>query len=117
MKILKLFFTPIVLLLLSVFVPNLFWTQVLYSNNTTSNFNPNTIVAKVDSITITAEEFYFSYEFGPAFIKRLPNSKQKHLDYLINEKLLALEGYSLNFEDERLVSNSLNAFRDDIASE
>ena len=81
-------------LILFVILTNLLWSQVSFPNSNSSIDNHNSIVAKVDSIIITREEFYYSYEFGPAFIKILPDSKQKHLDYLINEKLLALDGYS-----------------------
>ena len=53
----------------------------------------NEIVAEVGPFKITAEEFLYSYEFGPAFPKRKDNSKQTYLNYIINEKLLALDGY------------------------
>ena len=54
----------------------------------------NEIVASVGPINITTDEFYYSYEFGPAFVKREKDSKERYLKYMINEKLLALDGYS-----------------------
>ena len=56
-------------------------------------FSQNSLIAEIDTIKITTEEFYYNYEFGPAFPKRENNSKETHLTYLINEKLLALDGY------------------------
>ena len=35
------------------------------------------IVARVGPISITAQQFLLSYEFGPAFAKRQKNSRQK----------------------------------------
>ena len=50
-------------------------------------------MAEVGNIRITAEEFVYSYEFGPAFPKRKEDSKRTYLNYMINEKLLSLYGY------------------------
>ncbi len=54
----------------------------------------NTVLATVGTHPITVREFLDSYEFGPAFVKHLPRPKAAHLQYLINEKLIALDGYS-----------------------
>ncbi len=49
------------------------------------------IVARVGPKIITGKEFLLAYNFGPAFPKREKDSKQKFLQYMINEKLLALD--------------------------
>lgn len=75
------------------------------------------IMAVIDTIKITAEEFKKSYEFGPAFVKREKNSKLKYLNYMINEKLLALDGYSRNIDRSDRAASMLKEFQADIACE
>jgi len=74
-------------------------------------------VAKVDSIKISAEEFLLNYEFGPGFTKRNPDSKNKHLKYLIYEKLLALEGYKQKVDSSAQIRSILKEIEGDLASE
>ncbi len=81
-------------------------------NNAESN-----IVAKVGIIIITADEFYNSYEFGPAFVKRTPNSKEKYLNYMINEKLLALKGYNEGLDTNAQAREFHDAILSDLATE
>lgn len=81
-----------------------------------SNFG-NTVVAKVGGKKISVREFLCSYEFGPAFTKKEKDSKRKYLQYMINEKLLALDGYSRGFADSTKVKDLLSAIQGDISSE
>ena len=50
------------------------------------------IVAKIADRAITAKEFRNSYETGFAHLKTGPDPKKAYLEYMINEKLLALKG-------------------------
>ena len=75
------------------------------------------VVASVGSINITADEFYYSYEFGPAFVKREKDSKERYLKYMINEKLLALDGYSKGIDKKEENESILQDFKDDLATE
>jgi len=50
----------------------------------------NTVVARVGPTSITAREFFFNYLFGPSFVKKRPDSRRRHLDFMLHEKLLAL---------------------------
>ena len=77
----------------------------------------NKILAKVGNIEITAEEFFYSYEFGPAFIKKGNDSKERHLKYMINEKLLAADGYSRKIDTSDQANEMYTAFRTDLATE
>jgi hypothetical protein len=79
--------------------------------------NHDGIVAEVDSLKITAGEFFLSYEYGPAFPKREKNSKERYLNYMINEKLLALDGYSRRIDTTEQALETLNEFRNDLAAE
>ena len=76
----------------------------------------NTVLAKVGNDKITIREFLAGYEFGPAFVKREEDSKRKYLKYLIDEKLLALEGYKKGYADSARVKNLLEAIRGDLAT-
>jgi hypothetical protein len=75
------------------------------------------IVASVGPVNIFVEEFYNSYEFGPAFVKRKKDSKKRYLNYMINEKLLALYGYSRGIDKNDDVESILKDFENDIATE
>lgn len=75
------------------------------------------ILAEVGPVKITAGEFINNYEFGPAFIKRIQDSKKRHLEFLIYEKLLAIEGYKLKYDTLKDVRLTLKDIHDDLASE
>ncbi len=76
----------------------------------------NKIIAQVGDRSITVREFLASYEFGPAFPKKIKNSKKHFLDYMINEKLIALKGYSLGFDDSIHVTELLDAIKGDLST-
>ena len=77
----------------------------------------NDVVATIGNLKITAGEFFYSYEFGPAFPKRGKNSKNIYLQYMINEKLLALEGYANNLLKKDDVKNLFGDIQADLATE
>ncbi len=93
------------------------YAQDLFSEANQGNIGKDDIVAQVDTIKITAEEFYYSYEFGPAFPKRERDSKGVHLKYLINEKLLAQEGYKNGVMEQNDVKGMFSDIKSDLASE
>jgi hypothetical protein len=101
------------------FFLNMCFVTLLLAQNVEyhSNNNSQIVIAQIDSIKITAEEYFYSYEYGPAFLKRKSNSKEKHLRYLINEKLLALDGYSNNIDTTRQVKQTIKAFNADLSTE
>jgi hypothetical protein len=75
------------------------------------------IVASIGTLNITAEEFSNSYELGPAFVKRKTESKNRYLKYMIYEKLLALDGYSRNLDEEEETASLIKDFESDLATE
>lgn len=75
------------------------------------------IVAKVGDLEITAKEFLLSYEYGPAFVKRRKDSKRHYLEFMINEKLLALDGYSQGLAVSPEVTETLAEIEKDLATE
>lgn len=77
----------------------------------------NSVLATVGGKKITVREFLNSYEFGPSFAKRDKNSKKVYLKYMINEKLLALEGYKRGYADSAKVKDFLSAIKGDLATE
>jgi len=93
------------------------FSQKLFFEGDTNSNDKNEIVAQVGSIKITAEEFVYSYEYGPAFPKRENNSKLIYLNYMINEKLLALEGYGKGVMINESTKELYNDIESDLASE
>jgi hypothetical protein len=75
------------------------------------------VVATVGDRTITAQEFLLSYEFGPAFAKRQKDSRQRYLDFMINEKLLALDARDHGLQKSARVTRSLEELEGDMATE
>lgn len=77
----------------------------------------NTVVARVGPTSITAREFFFNYLLGPSFVKKRPDSRRRHLDFMLHEKLLALgEEAKGKIQDPR-VEESLQAVEGDVATE
>lgn len=87
-----------------------------YSKLTGSRFD-SLVVAKVGDIEITAKEFLLSYEYGPAFVKRGKDSKKRFLEFMIYEKLLALDGYSQRADTSQIVAETLGEIEGDLATE
>ncbi len=77
----------------------------------------NSVVATIGNIAISSNEFQMNYEYGPAFLKRQADSKRRYLNIMINEKILALEGYARNLEQSSHVKNILSQIRADIITE
>jgi hypothetical protein len=75
------------------------------------------VVAAVGDITITAQEFLLSYEFGPAFAKRQKDSRRHYLEFMINEKLLAFDARAHGLHRSPRVSKSLEELEGDMATE
>lgn len=73
------------------------------------------VIARVGPSRITVSEFFLTSLFGPAFVKRRPDTRRRILEYMINEKLLAL-GARGREKDPRVVSN-LAALEGDMATE
>jgi hypothetical protein len=79
--------------------------------------NVHGIVANVGNIEISAQEFLLSYEFGPAFVKRTRDSKAKYLQFMVYEKLLALDGYARGLQKAPQVRRSLAEVEGDLITE
>ena len=75
------------------------------------------VVAKVGKRSITAQEFLFSYTFGPAFTKREKDSRKRYLNFMVYEKLLALEGYARRLDTTAQAVHTLAEIEGDLATE
>jgi PPIC-type PPIASE domain len=75
------------------------------------------IVASIGNRNITAQEFLFNYEFGPAFTRRDKDSRQRYLNFIIYEKLLALEGYTRHIDTTEGARQTLAEIEGDLATE
>lgn len=83
--------------------------------NAADTSTANAILATVGPITISVQEFLVNYEFGPAYVKKHPDAKRRMLDYLINEKLFALEA-STPSQHQR-IDGALREIEGDLATE
>ncbi len=81
------------------------------------SYNEQAVLASSESFNITAEEFKYSYEYGPAFIKRSKNSKKAHLNYMINEKLLAGYARQIGLDTMRQTREMVKAIYNDLMTE
>jgi len=106
-----------ILLILFVLYQSNSYSQNLFFEGDENSKYKNEIVAQVGTLKITAEEFIYSYEFGPAFPKRKEDSKRTHLNYMINEKLLALDGYEKGSMEKEEVKGIFNDIKSDLATE
>ena len=75
------------------------------------------ILAEAGNNKITVKEFLYGYEYGPSFPKKVKNSKSVYLNYLINEKLLAADGYLQGFDTLSIVKDNLYNIESDLATE
>ena len=77
---------------------NIYPQKLSVDFNSADSSKGNLVLAEIGNKKITAKEFIYNYEFGPSFPKKVKNSKEVYLNYLINEKLLAADGYSRNID-------------------
>ena len=75
------------------------------------------VVARVGPRPITAQEFLFNYEFGPAFPRREQDSRHRYLNFMVYEKLLALEGFERRLDKSDAARQSLAEVEGDLATE
>lgn len=75
----------------------------------------STVVARVGSYVITQRDLLDSYEFGPAFVKRLPNPLRTHLEYMIYERLIATMALQARYDTTTFVKERLQALEEDLA--
>lgn len=75
----------------------------------------SSVVATVGGFVITENDLIDSFEIGPAFVRRLENPLRKHLEYMINERLLALLADSLEYGQSDFVKERFSALEEDLA--
>jgi len=75
------------------------------------------VVASVGKLIITANELKNGYDYGPAFYKKEKKSKEVYLKFLINEKLLSLDGYNRKVDTTKQVVDMFKAFHDDLITD
>jgi len=98
------------IVLLSVFL-------ILSCNEKSNNTNNEVVLAKVGDAVITVDEFRKNYELGFGNLKKGNNPKKTYLDYMINEKILALEGYDLGYDKFENVQKSLKTLEKELLIE
>jgi hypothetical protein len=104
-------------LILFLFIYTNIRSQSLFEESNKKAVDLNDVVATIGTLKITAGEFFYSYEYGPAFAKREKSSKNIYLKYMINEKLLALCGYEDKLLGKDEVRSMFNEIKADLATE
>ena len=69
------------------------------------------IIARVGDDVITVDEFRYSYEFSFSPTREGANPRKTYLDYMIKERLLALQGYKEGYQKSSYVLRRLNQRR------
>ncbi len=72
------------------------------------------VVARVGPYVITEHDLLDSYEFGPAFVKRLPNPLRQHLEYMIYERLIAIMAQQARYDTTSFVKQRVQALEEDL---
>ena len=72
------------------------------------------VVARVGRFSITAGDLLDSYEFGPAFVRRVNNPLRAHLEFMIDERLLALEAERRDLDTSAFVRTRVAAINEDL---
>jgi hypothetical protein len=66
------------------------------------------IIAKVGDRVITAKDFATSFELSFAPFRQSENPRKTYLNYMINELLIANQGFSLGFNEKAYVTSRVN---------
>jgi hypothetical protein len=103
--------------ILITLLSNQIFCQDIFLEDINNSQKKNEVVAELGNLKITAEEFIYSYEFGPAFPKKQKDSKLTHLNYMINEKLLALEGFETGVLEKEFPGDIYKDIESDLAAE
>lgn len=74
-------------------------------------------VADVGPWSISGIEFKLSYEFGPAFVKREKDSKLRCLNFMVYEKLLALDAERKGLDQWPDLKRQVSEIEADLATE
>jgi len=61
------------------------------------------VLAEIGDRKITVEDFRRNYEFGLSHLKTGPDRKRTYLNYMINEAILAQQGYKLGLQNSERV--------------
>lgn len=104
-------------LILLTLLSNQNFCQDIFLEDINNSQKKNEVVAEIGNLKITVEEFIYSYEFGPAFPKKQQDSKLTHINYMINEKLLALEGVETGVMDNDYPKDIYKDIESDLAAE
>jgi hypothetical protein len=103
--------------ILSVFSSKVFCQKEFIDIKAADSPKGDLVLAEAGNKKITVREFLDGYELGPAFPKKVKNSKEVYLNYLINEKLLACDGYSRKIDTNSIVKENLYGIETDLATE
>ena len=101
-------------LMLSLFLQDMFFFTFGGEDHLSQTISDTSVIAAVGPLNISVKEFKDSYEFGPSFVKKSSNPKMTHLQFMINEKLIALDGFANGVNSDSSFNKILKEVEDDI---
>ncbi len=75
------------------------------------------VLARIDDEVITAEEFQLNYEFGHGHLRRGEDPRRAYLNFMIFEKILALEAEKINLDTAQAVVYAMHTLREELLIE
>jgi len=75
------------------------------------------VLARIGEKTITADEFLYNYEFGHGHLRQGDDPKRTYLDFMIAEKLLALEASKIDLDTSSAIQHALHTLREELLIE
>ena len=79
--------------------------------------NNDVILARIDDEIITAEEFQLNYEFGHGHLRRGEDPRRAYLNFMIFERVLALEAEKINLDTSQAVIHAMHTLREELLIE
>jgi len=79
--------------------------------------NNDIILARIGDEIITAEEFQLNYEFGHGHLRRGEDPRRDYLNFMIFERVLALEAEKINLDTSQAVIHAMHTLREELLIE
>ena len=95
----------------------LFTALLLAVAGCTDGQKDEVILARIDDAVITAEEFQLNYEFGHGHLRRGEAPRRAYLNFMIFEKVLALEARKINLDTAQAVIHAMHTLREELLIE
>ncbi len=79
--------------------------------------NNEVILARIDDEIITAAAFQLNYEFGHGHLRRGEDPRSAYLNFMIFERVLALEAQKINLDTSQAIIHAMHTLREELLIE